>query len=74
MEFKNDIKELSLQVLERKNHIKALISNAIKYDITFTGCNGEKFTMELMPEIQVDSITVEGEDGNEITSADEISY
>lgn len=56
-----------------KQQIESLILNAIKCDITFTGCNGEKFSMEMMMDIQADNFTVTDEDGYELSSADEIN-
>jgi hypothetical protein len=56
-----------------KQQIEALLGTALKFDLIVHGCNGEQVKFEIMHDIEVESIIVEDEDGNEITSADHIS-
>lgn len=56
-----------------KQEVEAAILNAVQCQLVFTKSNGKKFQMESVFEPKIESIIVEDEDGNEITSADHIS-
>lgn len=56
-----------------KQQIEALLGTAVKFDLIVHGCNGQQIKLEIMQDIEIESLTVEDEEGNEIQSSDEVS-
>jgi predicted thioesterase len=57
-----------------QQQIQALLGTALKIDLIVHGCNGKQVKFEIMQDVEVENITVEDKDGNEIQDAEHISF
>ncbi|MEH7121552.1 hypothetical protein V7128_29805 [Neobacillus vireti] len=57
-----------------KQEIETAIKTSIQCQLTFTTTSGEKIELTSYFVLEIENLTVEDEDGNEIQSSEEVSF